>query len=249
MSLIALKCPQCNGDLSFEDTVEYGTCQFCGAKVMVAKEGNNIVNNYNTTIVNGSNSEQISRMLVAARKAIDEENYDSARHLAHDALALDSTVADAYLIILLSTALEDHRNHGQLTKKAKEAVYSNYKSYHLYSDDSRTLRQVMATVGIDLEGNNEGWKTKEETTHDADECLPPLPSNVFFVKIIMLIIGMIMSIVGMLSFTGIYNWNLPQAIMYSGWALIIVVILFGTFVERRVWSDEEIVNNESDGEQ
>lgn len=47
MYLIALKCPNCNGNVEFDSTREFGFCIYCGTKVMIQEEIANIVNSYN----------------------------------------------------------------------------------------------------------------------------------------------------------------------------------------------------------
>jgi len=37
MELISLRCPNCGGDLKFEDSMEFGFCQYCGNKVMIPR--------------------------------------------------------------------------------------------------------------------------------------------------------------------------------------------------------------------
>lgn len=40
MSLIALKCPNCNGDIQLDDSKEFGFCMHCGTKVMIQEAVN-----------------------------------------------------------------------------------------------------------------------------------------------------------------------------------------------------------------
>ena len=37
MTLIALRCPNCSGDIALDDSREYGFCLYCGTKIMVQK--------------------------------------------------------------------------------------------------------------------------------------------------------------------------------------------------------------------
>ncbi len=54
MPVIALKCPNCRGDLELDSTREFGFCQYCGTKIMIQEEMVNIVNNLNGSNVNNS---------------------------------------------------------------------------------------------------------------------------------------------------------------------------------------------------
>ncbi len=42
MALISLKCPNCAGDIELDDTREFGFCMYCGSKVMITRDVNNI---------------------------------------------------------------------------------------------------------------------------------------------------------------------------------------------------------------
>ena len=37
MTLIALRCPNCSGDIELDDSREFGFCLYCGTKIMVQK--------------------------------------------------------------------------------------------------------------------------------------------------------------------------------------------------------------------
>ena len=42
MTLVSLKCPNCAGDIELDDSREFGFCMYCGSKVMITKDVNNI---------------------------------------------------------------------------------------------------------------------------------------------------------------------------------------------------------------
>lgn len=52
MPVIQLKCPKCGGDLEFEDNREFGFCEYCGAKVMIEKNGSNMTQTYHSDVIN-----------------------------------------------------------------------------------------------------------------------------------------------------------------------------------------------------
>lgn len=54
MTIVALKCPHCNGDLQMEDDREFGFCQYCGTKIMIQQEIININNQINGSAVNNT---------------------------------------------------------------------------------------------------------------------------------------------------------------------------------------------------
>ena len=153
MSLIALTCPKCGGNLEFEDSRDFGFCQYCGAKVMIKDEVNNTVNNTvnnynNTTIITSGSEEQNRRKIAAAQKAVSESKYDIAKNLAEEILAQDSTYADAYLILMECAALSDYTEFGYILKASESAVRSNFEKYHLYSNDNRSMKDILNDVGV-----------------------------------------------------------------------------------------------------
>lgn len=154
MSLIALKCPSCGGNLEFEDSREFGFCQYCGTKIMISQEinntVNNTVNNFNsTTIISNGYEEQINRKILAAQKAVSEANYEVAKKIANEILSQDTTFAEAYLVLMKCAALRDFREYGYILKSSETTVKSNYENYHLYSSDTRTFKEVLNDIGID----------------------------------------------------------------------------------------------------
>ena len=38
MGIISLKCPECGGDLKFDDSQEQGICQYCGGKIALKED-------------------------------------------------------------------------------------------------------------------------------------------------------------------------------------------------------------------
>lgn len=151
MSLIALKCPNCNGNLEFEDSREFGFCQYCGAKVLIQKDINNIHNTFNsTTIINDDHKEQHRRMLDAAKVALEEGSYSGALEIANHILAQDPTLSDAHLIVLEALALSDFSDKGYLPLADSDKIAKSYEKYHLYSRDSRSLQEILGSIGINI---------------------------------------------------------------------------------------------------
>ena len=52
MPLVLLKCPQCGGELQFEESREFGYCQFCGSKIMIEKEPINNSTSFHSDVIN-----------------------------------------------------------------------------------------------------------------------------------------------------------------------------------------------------
>lgn len=143
MSLIALKCPNCNGDLEFDDSREFGFCQFCGTKVLIQKDISNIHNTFNT-VVNEGRDEQHRRMTEAAKRAIDAKSYGTALELAEHVVSEDPTVADAHLVIALSLTLLRKRPDAG----ARRRIDREHELYRLYSGDGRTMDEILEALGV-----------------------------------------------------------------------------------------------------
>ena len=174
MSIIALKCPNCGGNLEFEDSREFGFCQFCGTKVMIREEinktVNNTVNNFNsTTIINSSNDEQNRKKISAAQKALSEKRFDMAEKIANEILTQDSTIAEAYLVLLGCVALKDFIDYGYISKSSEEAVRTNYENYHVYSTDSRSLKEVLNDLGISYSAQSVTESLRGQSLSDVED--------------------------------------------------------------------------------
>ncbi len=42
MALLSLKCPNCAGDIQLDDSREFEFCMYCGSRVLITKDVNNI---------------------------------------------------------------------------------------------------------------------------------------------------------------------------------------------------------------
>lgn len=42
MRIVTLKCTHCGGDVQLDDTREYGFCMYCGTKILIQQDVNNI---------------------------------------------------------------------------------------------------------------------------------------------------------------------------------------------------------------
>ncbi|MBE6528827.1 MAG: hypothetical protein E7Z64_06710 [Thermoplasmata archaeon] len=42
MALVSMKCPECGASLEMDDSMEFGTCEFCGTKVAVEHSENTV---------------------------------------------------------------------------------------------------------------------------------------------------------------------------------------------------------------
>lgn len=87
--IIALKCPECNGDIQLDDNREFGFCQYCGTKILLNSERNN------RKIEKREEKENLVRL---AHIEIELGNYVEAREACAKALEIDATDWKIFLI-------------------------------------------------------------------------------------------------------------------------------------------------------
>lgn len=122
MGLIALKCPNCGGDVQFKDNMQYGFCIYCGCK---------IINEHKSIIVSANNSEELKSTIVLAETSIRSGDYQRASELVQKALETDSEISDAwYIKALLDKSRSQHEYHISL-EKAKHSS----KMYNVFGMD------------------------------------------------------------------------------------------------------------------
>lgn len=96
MGLISLKCPECHGDLQFDESKETGFCEYCGAKIMLKDETVNI----NVVHTDGQQNNYMS----LADDAFSNSNYPEAYNYYTKVLECDSTCRKATLFKGISAA-------------------------------------------------------------------------------------------------------------------------------------------------
>ena len=91
MAIVTLKCTNCHGDIQLDDSREFGFCMYCGTKVLIKQDINNI--NVQTSF-----SEQISRMKVSMGQLFSAGRYDDALELADQIISMKCTDPDVWLM-------------------------------------------------------------------------------------------------------------------------------------------------------
>lgn len=90
MALIALKCPNCNGDIQLDDKNEFGFCMYCGCKVMLE------------SAISGSisidHSSELSNVLVLAKREAEAKHWDKTEQYVERALIISPDCSDAWYI-------------------------------------------------------------------------------------------------------------------------------------------------------
>jgi len=95
MALISLKCPECGGEVQFEETLKQGFCVYCGTKIINEKAVPN------TVILD--HKDEIVGKLELAKVALTSKEYEKAVSLADDAIVLDPNCLDAWCLKVIAS--------------------------------------------------------------------------------------------------------------------------------------------------
>ena len=87
MPIVALKCPNCNGNLEINDRVEFGFCPYCGTKVIVKEE----------SFTNGDSS-QLQSDFQMMMNYYNNHNIENAYIYSVKVLDIDSSQSQAWYI-------------------------------------------------------------------------------------------------------------------------------------------------------
>ena len=80
MKLIAIKCPNCSGNLNVEENKEFTTCSYCGSQIYIDDENIKLKNRTNKKILN---------YLELANRFFDDNEYEEAYIKFDQVLVLD----------------------------------------------------------------------------------------------------------------------------------------------------------------
>ena len=87
MTLIALKCPNCSGDVQLDDGREFGFCIYCGTRIMIS--------DFVTRKIEIDYSGKASSYADIALDWLNRGEMERAREYADKALDLDPSNPDA----------------------------------------------------------------------------------------------------------------------------------------------------------
>lgn len=82
MKLVALKCPNCNADIELDKDREFGFCNYCGTKIMVADAVQKVT-------VNINRASEINNILKRAKDYEERQMLDEAEKYYDRALDID----------------------------------------------------------------------------------------------------------------------------------------------------------------
>ena len=101
MKIIALKCPNCNADIELDQDREFGFCNYCGTKIMIADAVQKV-----SGTVNINRSSEINNILKRAKDYEERQMLDDAEKYYDRALDMDNQEAQEGLERVKTTILE-----------------------------------------------------------------------------------------------------------------------------------------------
>jgi DNA-directed RNA polymerase subunit RPC12/RpoP len=91
MALISLKCTNCGGDIELDNSREFGFCMYCGTKVTITRDVNNIT-------VEMSVKEQRASLKPLAAAYCEKGEFDRAEEMTNNLIAINAADADIWRI-------------------------------------------------------------------------------------------------------------------------------------------------------
>lgn len=128
MSIICLKCPHCGGDINLDNSRDYGFCIYCGSKIKIQQD----INNINISV---SLREQVGNLKQLMIGHYVATRYDDALELAQKIIELNGADADVwYLAAQCILNKSDYRQ--ALDRKQELKLYlDNYSIMMESSED------------------------------------------------------------------------------------------------------------------
>jgi hypothetical protein len=125
MGLIALKCPNCAGDIELDENKEFGFCVHCGQKIMIQERIKQTVQLDNTHL--------IENWLTLAEVALKSKNPEAVEKHVDKVLEADSKNAQAWLLKGCAALLQ---------KNLEEAAHDWERSFSLVKDKNTAITNL-----------------------------------------------------------------------------------------------------------
>lgn len=135
MAIVLLKCPHCGGDVQLDDTREYGFCIYCGTKILIQQDVNNIN-------VNVSYSEQANAMKRSMKAQYQAGRFHSSLELADQIISLNSADPEIWFCAA-DSLIRDCGPKSILDKSNMERLNRYLKQYCLLSNQPEIDPMVM----------------------------------------------------------------------------------------------------------
>ncbi len=96
MAFVALRCPNCSGDIQLDDSKEFGFCLYCGSKVMIQRE-----------VGSDSVRTQLSNLKPILERSFKDGDYKKTLEFSEKLIAENAADADVWYMRGMCLALTD----------------------------------------------------------------------------------------------------------------------------------------------
>lgn len=141
MATVTLKCPNCGGSLEFDDSREFGFCQFCGHKLMIQQEIMHIH-------VSQNFDKQIDRMLAQAEENIRLRKPKDAKKVLKEVIKIDASRPEYYLLSAKAEALDAYMPGDVANPRADRKIADLLDSYTAFSGISISFESLLDELGL-----------------------------------------------------------------------------------------------------
>jgi len=155
MPLVALKCPNCNGEVQFEENMMSGFCIHCGSKIIRERSVKGTISIDRTT--------DIVNHLKLAKETLRIHDWENASKLVNNILLMDADCLDAwYMKALLcfrdksmyESLLNEIENkslecYGIFSKEDIKKCWGEHNLYFIWNPGRYIYAHVKASVTVD----------------------------------------------------------------------------------------------------
>lgn len=151
IQLISVKCPDCGADLSIESGREFAFCSYCGTKVMVANDNEQIIRTIDEAQIKQAETDRMIRM---RQMEMEEKDAISRKRLI---LLWAAATAILGIIGIIGYAIE---NMGMMICLLAAMLVGMYGGINLFDSDKKKKRPIVGANEILIsQAMAEAWGT------------------------------------------------------------------------------------------
>lgn len=94
MPYVTVKCQSCGGDVELDDSLKWGTCEYCGSKIVFIPDSNDA--NGTKTVQETKPQKSVEELLGLARKAFNDKKYASVLTYVDEAIEQERKNPEAW---------------------------------------------------------------------------------------------------------------------------------------------------------
>jgi len=151
MTIIELICSRCGGTLLFDNTRDIGFCEFCGNKILIRQDVNNIN-------VSRDYSSELNRLMDQVRSNLSLRRAYNALRILDEIIKIDPNYSEAYLLRAKAIALNDYTKTGHISIKTDSDVPKNLDKYRMYTTTSIDIQSIYDEYGINYQSFSRRFK-------------------------------------------------------------------------------------------